>query len=237
MTDLKHRPKTADGTPLMKMKELVVSTGVAKSTILLYVNQGLLPQPVRTCPNMAYYDPVCRERIAFIKSIQASHRLPLAAIKGLLKEMEKGNDVAPLIELQATIFGRTRKRISKKTFCSATGLTPGQVDNFCRLGILIPMEDGHFDARDQAVGALLKKGIDLGIEADALTFYPELADQIVGNEIALRKRYTKALSFEKDAALTLEMTQMARGLRTYIIDRTMQKKLIAFKGLKDRSNH
>ncbi len=237
MADMKHRPKTKDGAPMMKMKELAASTGVAKSTILLYVKQGLLPQPVKTSPNMAYYDPVCGERIAFIKKVQATHRLPLAAIKGLLKEMEKGNDAAPLLELQSTIFGNAGKNISKNTFCKTTGLTLAQVDDFCRLKILIPMEDGHFDARDQAIGALLKVGIDMGMQADELKFYPDLADQIVSNEIALRKQYTKSLSFEKDAALTLEMTQMARGLRAYIIDRTMQKRLIEFKGLKDSADH
>ena len=54
---------------------------------------------------MAHYDPVCIERIAFIKKIQASHRLPLAAIKGLIREMDKGQDIAPQLELQSMLFG------------------------------------------------------------------------------------------------------------------------------------
>ena len=52
---------------LLKMKQLADATGVAKSTILLYVKRGLLPKPVKTSPNMAYYDPICIQRIAFIK--------------------------------------------------------------------------------------------------------------------------------------------------------------------------
>ncbi len=91
------RPRTGDNTPMLKMKELADATGVAKSTILLYVNKGLLPLPVKTSPNMAYYDPLCVDRIAFIKKVQSTHRLPLAAIKGLLKEMDKGRDVTPLL--------------------------------------------------------------------------------------------------------------------------------------------
>jgi DNA-binding transcriptional MerR regulator len=83
----------------MKMKALVDAAGVAKSTILLYVNTGLLPEPVRTQPNMAYYHPVCVERIGFIKQVQKRHRLPLKAIKGLIREMDRGRDVTALVAL------------------------------------------------------------------------------------------------------------------------------------------
>ena len=54
------------------MKELVQATGLPKSTILHYLNQGLLSQPVKTSPNMAYYDPSCVQRVAMIKEMQVS---------------------------------------------------------------------------------------------------------------------------------------------------------------------
>ena len=110
-------PEAIKNPPLLKMKQLADATGVAKSTILLYVKKGLLPKPVKTSPNMAYYDPVCIERIVFIKKIQASHRLPLAAIKGLIREMDKGQDIAPLLELQSMLFGAAGKILDKKLFC------------------------------------------------------------------------------------------------------------------------
>jgi hypothetical protein len=68
-----------------------------------------------------------------------------------------------------------------------------------------------------------------------LAFYPDLADRMVDKEIALRQKYTETLSFEKDAALTLKLTRMARALRVYVIDRIMQKRLISFKGLKNKT--
>ena len=45
------------------MNELTGATGVPKSTILYYIAQGLLPEPRKTSPNMAYYDPACVERL------------------------------------------------------------------------------------------------------------------------------------------------------------------------------
>jgi len=228
-------PTTENGTPYHKMKDLSAASGIPKSTILLYVNKGLLPQPVRPVSNVAYYHPDCVERIAFIRRIQSSHRLPLAAIKGLLKEMDRGKDINTLLDLQTLLFaGEGEQRLDTEGLAAATGLSTDQIEVLVAMRLLVPLENGRFDREDVAVGKLLKTGLKLGFKFKELTFYPQLADQIVQNEIELRRRHTQDLTFDEDAALTLEMTPVARGLRTYITDRVMQRRLIAFKGLKDK---
>ena len=72
------------------MKELAEATGLPKSAILHYVAQGLLPEPVRTGPNMAYYDPACIERIKYIKAIQSRYAFPLGKIKMILARKDQG---------------------------------------------------------------------------------------------------------------------------------------------------
>lgn len=231
----KERPVTKKGTPFYKMKDLVAATNIPKSTILLYVNKGLLPQPVRHGSNVAYYHPDCAERIVFIKRIQASRRLPLAAIKGLLKEMDRGKDVHALIDLQTVLFaGENDDRLDLQGLVAATGLSTDQAGALVDARLLVPLEDGCFDREDVAVGKLLKTGLALGFEIEELDFYPRLADQIVAQELELRLRHTRDMAFDEDAAATLEMTHVARGLRAYIIDRLMQRRLIAFKGLKNK---
>jgi hypothetical protein len=101
-----------------------------------------------------------------------------------------------------------------------------QVDALCEARVLVTLADGRFDAEDQAMGRLLKKGLDLGMTVTDLSFYPDLADCMVEKEIGLRQKFTEPLTFEKDAAVTLELTRMARSLRTYVIDRIMQKRLM-----------
>ncbi|MCG8685476.1 MAG: MerR family transcriptional regulator [Desulfobacterales bacterium] len=232
MASTKGRLKNKNNAPMLKMKELAEAAGVAKSTILLYVNKGLLPQPVKTSPNMAYYDPSCVDRISFIKKIQASHRLPLAAIKGLLKEMDKGRDITPLLELQSTVFGGSADKMDAQAFAEEAGLTSKQLDILCSLKLIIPLEDGLFDDQDLDLARQFKTCLDRGMDLSDFGFYPEFAKKIVKAEIELRETYTKDLDFRENASLTLEMTRMARGLRAYVIDRTLQKELIGFKGLK-----
>jgi DNA-binding transcriptional MerR regulator len=231
MKDSDPKPVTKNNQPLLKMKQLADATGVAKSTILLYVKKGLLPAPVKTSPNMAYYDPLCIERIAFIKKVQSSHRLPLAAIKGLIREMDQGRDIAPLLELQSMLFGSAGETLDRDRFCKATGLTGSQVAALCRLELISPLEKNGFDDQDLAVARLLKECLDLGVAPVDLAFYPGFARQIVDREIGLREKYTMGLDFKENAGLTLELTKLARGLRPYIIDRTLTKSLLEFKGL------
>jgi len=228
------RPRTADDAVMLKMKELAEATGVAKSTILLYVNKGLLPQPVKTSPNMAYYDPACVERIGFIKQVQASHRLPLAAIKGLLREMDQGRDVAPLLELQSTVFGSTTEKMDTSAFIRESGLTSVQLKHLGDLDLIIPLEKDLFDGQDLDLARQFKGCIDRGMDVKDFSFYPEFAKKIVAAEIRLRENYTRNLGFKENAALTLEMTRMARGLRAYVIDRILQQELIGFKGLRKK---
>jgi len=219
---------------MMKMKDLADATGVPKSTILLYVKQGLLPQPVKTSPNMAYYDPCCVRRIAFIKQVQSTRRLPLAAIKGLLKEMDRGRDITPLLELQSTVFGAASEKMDAQAFAKASGLPWDQLETLVDMDLIIPLEPGLFDGQDLDLACQLKACMDQGLDLEDLAFYPRLARPIVDEEIRLREKWTQGLGFSENASLTLALTRMARGLRAYVIDRTLQKELIRFKGLKKR---
>jgi predicted DNA-binding transcriptional regulator AlpA len=47
--------------PVMRMKKLMEAAGVTKATVQFYVKEGLIPRPVKTYRNMAYYDVICPE--------------------------------------------------------------------------------------------------------------------------------------------------------------------------------
>lgn len=57
----------ATGVRHLKMAELSSASGVPASTIRHYLRLGLLPEPLRTAPTMAYYGPEHRERLMLIK--------------------------------------------------------------------------------------------------------------------------------------------------------------------------
>ena len=71
---------------LLRMGELAEASGVPAPTIKHYLREGLLPEPVKTSRNMAYYPPEFVERIRLIKQLQEERFMPLRAIKAVLDE-------------------------------------------------------------------------------------------------------------------------------------------------------
>ena len=90
---------------LLRMGELAEAAGVSAGTIKHYLREGLLPEPVKTSRNMAWYPREFVERVQLIKQLQEERFLPLKVIKEVLDSCEeRGAASAP----RAHAFGRTR---------------------------------------------------------------------------------------------------------------------------------
>lgn len=222
-----------ESKPGLRMKDLMEASGLPKSTLLYYVEQGLLPQPVKTSANMAYYSPACVERAAFIKDLQVRHRLPLEKIRALLELRDQGQEVTPLVDMLHLIYGQPPERlIGLREFCRRSGLSALEVGQWREAGLLLPMQEQGFDQQDLAVGQLLAQAQKRGIRPRDIAFYHRLGREIVDREVALRQRLTAGLSAGDNARLSMGMVQSARAMRSYVIDRIFQQQVRAtrFKG-------
>ncbi len=227
-------PGPAPGPAGLRMKELMSATGLPKSTLLYYVEEGLLPPPAKTSPNMAYYDPACVERAGYIRHLQAQHRLPLGKIKVILAARDRGEDPEALIALGQEVFGEEQgPLLGKEEFRRQSGLSRQTLEEFQAAGLLLPLEAGRYDQRDLAMGRLLAKAQERGVGPGDLAFYHDLGQRIVDAEMALRNRLTRDLPFTVDAEMTLALTQAARATRAYVIDRLFQHRVAAAHSLKD----
>ena len=224
------------GEPGLRMNELVATTGVPKSTILFYLSQGLLPEPRKTSPNMAYYDTACVERIRLIQQMQERHRLSLSEIKHCIDDPDRGKDLGAYLELNEEIFGPggPRRQLNTKAFCRETGLSAAQLQELQQASLLLPLEEGQFDAEDISMGRMYRAAFNLGIRIGDLFYYAEFGAKIVDHEMALRHRMTGHLPYQQDAAATTQMVKNARMCRAYIIDRLFQHRVAAMKGLKEK---
>ena len=221
--------------PGLKMKELAEATGLAKSTLLYYVSLGLIPEPVKTSPNMAYYDPISVYRVKFIQNMKVHHRLPLGEIRKLMEEWGDDASISTHVELTNLVFGPSHHEnlLDRKVFLETTGLTGTQVDELLEARLLIPLEKEFFDSDDVSMGRVLAQGLSWGYGIKDLVFYVDTGEQIVDRELALRKVQTRNLPVSEDAAITLEMVKSARISRAYVTDRLFQCRVSEMKGLKD----
>jgi DNA-binding transcriptional MerR regulator len=110
---------------MLKMAELAEASGVSAGTIKHYLREGLLPEPVKTSRNMAWYPPEFVERIQLIKDLQERRFMPLKAIKGILD-----------LEGEAT-------RISAAELKRRYGVPQEVLDRLAELEVISPSSRGY----------------------------------------------------------------------------------------------
>jgi len=67
-----------------KMKQIEEMTGVSRETVRFYINKGLLPPPIKSARNMAWYSDRHVELLRLISRLQNEQFLPLRAIRSLV---------------------------------------------------------------------------------------------------------------------------------------------------------
>jgi DNA-binding transcriptional MerR regulator len=135
----------AAGNGLLRMKELAQASGVPAGTIKHYLREGLLPEPVKTSRNMAYYSPDFVERIQLIKRLQEERFMPLRAIRSVLDD---GPERArALLELEDRILERAlageQTRTSPAEARERYGVPKEVLDRLEQIGVLSPNSRGY----------------------------------------------------------------------------------------------
>jgi DNA-binding transcriptional MerR regulator len=130
---------------LLKIGELAEASGVPVPTIKHYLREGLLPEPVKTSRNMAYYPPEFVDRIRLIKQLQEERFMPLKAIKAVLDEHP--DRARALVDLEDRILDRAlageRARTSAAEVREGYGVPKEVLDRLAELEILTPNSRGY----------------------------------------------------------------------------------------------
>jgi DNA-binding transcriptional MerR regulator len=130
---------------LLRMGELAEASGVSAPTIKHYLREGLLPEPLKTSRNMAYYPPEFVDRIRLIKRLQEERFMPLKAIRAVLDE-GPGRAEA-MLELEDQILDRAlageRSRISAAQVRERYGVPREVLDRLEEIGVLSPNSRGY----------------------------------------------------------------------------------------------
>jgi DNA-binding transcriptional MerR regulator len=138
------------------MRELAAASGVPAPTIKHYLREGLLPEPVKTSRNMAYYPPEFVERIKLIKRLQEERFMPLKAIKNVLDE--DPDRAAAMLELGDQILDRAlageRSRTSAAEVRKRYGIPKEVLDRLAEIGVLTPNSRGYTPSDVQIIEAI-----------------------------------------------------------------------------------
>ena len=175
---------------LLKMKELAEASGVSAGTIKHYLREGLLPEPVKTSRNMAYYPPEFVERIRLIKQLQEERFMPLKVIRSMLDDDPER--ARALVELEDRILERAlagdRTRVSASELRRRYEVPQEVLDRLAELEVLTPGSRGY-GQRDveivQAISRFRAGGYDerIGFTVYDTLRYKRALEQLVKEEV------------------------------------------------------
>jgi len=162
------KKKTKD---LLRISELAAKAGVSASTIKHYVNEGLIPQALKTGKNMAYYDVSCIEKIKLIKKIQKEKFLPLDVIKRII---ETGEGFEEELELGKAILKTHRlppdgQLVAGRQIEQHTGYPGSKIDLLEKEGLVIPETrngEKYYDSIDCRIIEVMKQREETGVPLD-----------------------------------------------------------------------
>jgi DNA-binding transcriptional MerR regulator len=135
----------AQSEEMLRMGELAQASGVSAATIKHYLREGLLPEPMKTSRNMAYYPADFVERIRMIKQLQEERYMPLRVIKDLLEE--DPDRARALIELGDRLLEHAlaseSERVSATEVDRRYDVPKDVLDRLAELEVLTPDERGY----------------------------------------------------------------------------------------------
>jgi DNA-binding transcriptional MerR regulator len=167
---------------LLRMRELAQQSGVSAGTIKHYLREGLLPDPVRTSRNMAWYPPEFVERIRLIKQLQEERFMPLRAIKTVLDD--DPDRARALVELEDRILDRALREERSRTSVAEVRRRydmPAEVlDRLVDIGLLTPTSRGYSE-------------LDIGVIEAISRFRAGGYDEQIGFTVYDTLRYKRAM--------------------------------------------
>ncbi len=177
---------------LLKIGELAEASGVPVPTIKHYLREGLLPEPVKTSRNMAYYSPEFVDRIKLIKQLQEERFMPLKAIKAVLDEDPER--ARAMVELEDRILERAlggeRTRTSAAEVRERYGVPKDVLDRLEEIEVLSPNTRGYSPSDIkiiEAIGRFRAGGYDeqIGFTVYDTLRYKKALEELVSQEVEM----------------------------------------------------
>jgi DNA-binding transcriptional MerR regulator len=177
------------------------AAGVTRATVKHYNDLGLLPEPIFTGPNMAYYDPASVERIHLVRELRTRRHLPLQTIAEMFatqgaERVAQALQVARALraDLLEALSGDRRGPVSREELLAIPGMDGGVLAKLERLRLVRPIGGGKGGKYDplslkvaHAVGVMRAEGLteQAGFEVEDIELYASRLEALVRDEVQL----------------------------------------------------
>lgn len=203
-----------------RMKDLCELTGLSRQAIHFYIQQGLLPEGLKTGRNMAYYGEEHLERLRLIQKLQHERFLPLKAIKAILEDNTHSFEPSQremLVELKSRLSDSLASESDHPSTAEAApllaelGVSADELRRMAELGLigLVEQDDGSLritrsDVRILELWSQMRAiGFteQIGFTVADLALYEATVSELFRREVALILQRLQGLPAERVAAM------------------------------------
>ncbi|MFD9432189.1 MerR family transcriptional regulator [Streptomyces sp. NPDC060002] len=235
-----HGTATADGGPmsigtvLNALRDEFPEVTISKIRFL--ESEGLI-EPQRTPSGYRKFSVQDVERLGHVLRMQRDHYLPLKVIREHLDAMERG-EAAPLPTVGRQRDGEavlveapeapTVARIGRSELLAAARIGEPELEQWESYGLVVPLEDGVYDAEAATVAALVSELGRFGIEPRHLRVMKAAADReagLVDQVVAPLKRHRNPQTRAHAQARTKELAGLTVRLHAALVQTALGVRL------------
>lgn len=221
------------GTVLNALRDEFPEVTISKIRFL--ESEGLI-EPQRTPSGYRKFSLQDVERLGHVLRMQRDHYLPLKVIREHLDAMERG-EAAPLPtvgrqrdgeSVPEAAEGPTVARIGRSELLAAAGIGERELQEWESYGLVVPLEDGVYDAEAATVAALVAELGRFGIEPRHLRVMKAAADReagLVDQVVAPLKRHRNPQTRVHAEARTKEIAGLTVRLHAALVQTALGVRL------------
>lgn len=214
--------------PKFKMKEITQSTGISKSTVLYYLSLGLLPSPLKTSKNMAYYPSSYVDILPVIRYLQDNMRLPLGVIKQIIGGIGFENfSIEHALHYYETFLnpakhGEDTASYNDREFEAHAGLSPDEISELLRNGLLFSSDSGSYYSDDLLAAIAYRRLKDVGIDFSDLEKFAGGVKNLTNDAHELYHATAKGLNPQAEKELTGVLRKEFETVFHYLFNKNLQ---------------
>ncbi|MFE7931191.1 MerR family transcriptional regulator [Streptomyces sp. NPDC057456] len=222
------------GTVLNALRDEFPEVTISKIRFL--ESEGLI-EPQRTPSGYRKFSVQDVERLGHVLRMQRDHYLPLKVIREHLDAMERG-EATPLPTVGRQRDGEavlveaseapTVARIGRSELLAAAGIGEPELEEWESYGLVVPLEDGVYDAEAATVAALVSELGRFGIEPRHLRVMKAAADReagLVDQVVAPLKRHRNPQTRAHAQARTKELAGLTVRLHAALVQTALGVRL------------
>lgn len=221
-------PKFSIGVVVDLVVKEFPATTVSKIRFL--EDQGLI-KPYRTNSGYRKYSRADVERIRFILGQQRDSYAPLRVIHDQLKSLDAGHDLNPLpvarlIASEGKVVIPAVRTVSARELIDLTGITAEQLEEYVRLGIVVPDLGGHFPTRTVKIISLVVQLSEVGVSARLLRSVrtgAERSADIIDQSVMSRQNRSRPGEKERIRAQATDLAELFGQLHQEFLGLSVEK--------------